>query len=192
VAVALIVLAALAVALVVASLGGKETVVSTSASTREGSSPSQSSTSLPAMTTSTAAASTKGATVYNALLSGQTEIPPVSTSASGNLKLTVAADGSWVDYVLTVTNITDVTVARLRQGTAGTSGPTIFTLLDGLAGRGVHSGILAQGALSSAALKGPLQGKKLADLVALIRSGQVYLNVGTSTHTGGEIRGQVK
>ena len=34
--------------------------------------------------------------------------------------------------------------------------------------------------------------QQVADLVALIGSGKVYVNVGTSTHTNGALRGQVR
>jgi hypothetical protein len=39
---------------------------------------------------------------------------------------------------------------------------------------------------------GPLKGKTIADFVALIKAGSVYLNVGTTSHPSGEIRGQLK
>jgi hypothetical protein len=97
-----------------------------------------------------------------------------------------------VGYVLTVTNITDTTVAKLHEGKAGASGPTINTIYGGPGKSGVYSGVLAEGTFTAADLEGPLQGKRVADLVALIESGQVYLNVGTSKHIQGEIRGQVE
>jgi hypothetical protein len=39
---------------------------------------------------------------------------------------------------------------------------------------------------------GPLWGETIADFVALIKAGSVYLNVGTTSHPSGEIRGQLK
>ena len=37
-----------------------------------------------------------------------------------------------------------------------------------------------------------LKGKTIADFVALVKAGSLYLNVGTSSHPLGEIRGQLK
>ena len=182
---------AVVVALVVISLGDKETAGSTTTSTSPASTPSTTSSVAPT-TTAAAAAAANGAATYSAPLSGEQEIPPVSTSASGTLELTVAEDGASVGYVLNVTNITDATVAKLHEGKAGASGPTIITLYGGPGKSGVYSGALAEGTFTAADLEGPLQGKKVADLVALVESGQVYLNVGTSKHIQGEIRGQVE
>jgi CHRD domain len=191
--IAVILLAVVVVALALILPGGKKTAGPTSTSTRQAPSSSTTSTSLPATTTaSTARGPANGALTYSALLSGKNETPALSTSAGGTLKLTVAADGSSVHYLLSVSKITDITVARLHEGKAGTSGATILTLYGGPIRRGVFSGVLAQGSFTAANLQGPLKGKKVADLVALIKSGKVYLNAGTSTHPGGEIRGQIK
>jgi CHRD domain len=37
-----------------------------------------------------------------------------------------------------------------------------------------------------------LRGETIADFVALVKAGSVYLNVGTSAHPLGEIRGQLE
>ena len=140
----------------------------------------------------TTADPTNGLPTYNATLTGAEETPAVSTSATGNLALTVAADGSSVDYVLTVSNITSVTVARLHEGNAGSAGPTIFTIYHGPTKTGSFSGTLAQGSYTAADLLGPLAGKTVTDLVTLIKAGSVYLNVGSSANIHGEIRGQLK
>lgn len=191
--IAVILVAAVVVALALILPGGKNTAGPTSTSTRQALSSSTTSTSLPATaTTSTAGGPAKGVQSYSALLSGKNETPALSTSAGGTLKLTVAADGSSVHYLLSVSKITDVTIARLHEGKAGTSGATILTLYGGPIRSGVFGGVLAQGSFTAADLQGPLKGKKVADLVALIKSGKVYLNAGTSRHPGGEIRGQIR
>ena len=56
----------------------------------------------------------------------------------------------------------------------------------------MFSGVLTQGSSTSAQLLGPLKGKTIANLVALIKAGSVYLNVGTSGHPLGELRGQLQ
>jgi hypothetical protein len=133
-----------------------------------------------------------GASVFSASLSGQNETPVVVTSASGSFTLSVAADGSSVHYRLSVSDTSKITLARLHQGKAGKSGTTILTIYGGPPRSDVFSGVLTEGSFSAAQLLGPLRGKTIADFVAVINTGSVYLNVGTSGHPSGEIRGQLK
>jgi hypothetical protein len=58
--------------------------------------------------------------------------------------------------------------------------------------KGKFTGVLAQGTITAANLMGPLQGKTLEDLVSVIKAGDAYVNVHTTAHPGGEIRGQLK
>jgi hypothetical protein len=104
----------------------------------------------------------------------------------------VPADGSSVHYVLTVSNITNLTLARLHEGKAGATGTTILTLYGGPTRSDVFSGVVTQGSFTAAQLGGSLRGKTVADFIALVKAGSVYLNVGTSSHPLGEIRGQLK
>jgi outer membrane lipoprotein-sorting protein len=145
-------------------------------------------------TTLTASSSTTVAEVltFSATLSGKNEVPAVTTSASGTLTLTVDSSDSSVAYVLTLKKLSNVTAARLHAGAAGTTGSTLLTLFSGPAKKGVFSGVLAQGSFTANDLGGTLKGKTVDDLVALIKSGKVYLNVGTSTHKSGAIRGQLR
>jgi outer membrane lipoprotein-sorting protein len=124
-------------------------------------------------------------------LTGANEVPAVKTSATGTLTLTVSADGSAVDYVITLKKLSNVTVARLRQGEPGASTGVLVTLYDGPTKSGVFSGTLVEGSFTDADLEGPLKGKTIADFVDLVESGKVYLNVGNSSHKSGAICGTV-
>jgi hypothetical protein len=199
VAAVVIVLAAASVALAFTLPGYLRTAGSTSTSSGEASSSSTTSTLLPSSTTlrksSTTRATTStttAASTYRAVLSGNSQVPSVNTPASGTLTLTVAANGSSVHYDLRVSDITDLTVARLHEGGAGANGITIITLYGGPSRKGGFSGVLTQGSFTASQFVGPLKGKTIADFVALIKSGKVYLNVGTSAHIAGEIRGQLE
>jgi hypothetical protein len=199
VAAVVIVLAAASVALAFTLPGYLKTAGSTSTSSGEASSSSTTGTLLAGSTTlrknSTTLATTSttaASSTYSAALSGTSEVPSVATSASGSLTLTVAANGSSVHYDLRVSGITDLTVARLHEGGAGATGTTIITLYGGPTRTGLFSGILTQGSFTASQFVGPLKGKTIADFVALMKSGKVYLNVGTSAHITGEIRGQLK
>jgi outer membrane lipoprotein-sorting protein len=143
-------------------------------------------TSLVQQSTSTTAGV---ALVYTALLKGANEVPAVKTSATGTLTLTVAPDGSSVEYVLTIKKLTNITVARLREGKPGASAGALVSLYDGPTKSGAFTGTLAKGTITAKDLGGPLKGKTIADLVDLIESGQVFLNVGNSSYKGGAICG---
>jgi hypothetical protein len=97
-----------------------------------------------------------------------------------------------VRYVFSVSNLADLTLARLHEGKAGATGVTLLTIYGGPTRSDVFTGVVTQGSFTAAKLEGALKGKTIADFVALIKAGSVYLNVGTSSHPGGEIRGQLK
>jgi hypothetical protein len=140
-------------------------------------------------TTSTTAE--PGPMTFTAQLTGDEQIPPVETDASGTLTLTISEDGTTVDYVLRVEDLVGVTLARLRLGQSGETGEAIITLYDGPRD-GSFTGTLAEGSFTADDLEGPLEGQTIEDLVRLILADSIYLNVGTDAHKSGEIRGQLE
>lgn len=128
--------------------------------------------------------------VFVAELNGANQVPPVVTNAKGTLTLTVQPNGT-VDYVITIKKLTNITVARLRGGKPGASTGVIVTLYDGPTKTGAFTGVLSEGSFTVKNLSGPLKGKTLADLVSLIESGNVFLNIGNSSHKSGAIAGQL-
>lgn len=196
-----LVVAVIVILLFVFVLGGKTASTATTSPSSVTDLAVTTTTKPPATTTSSTTTSTTILTTttavdvtptYVAQLSGAQAIPAVSTSASGTLTLTAAADGQSVDYVFEVSSLTDLTIARLRAGAAGATGDEIFTIYPGPNLAGAFSGVVAEGSFTATQLLGPLQGKTIADLEALIEAGSVYLNVGTVSNTGGEIRGQLE
>jgi hypothetical protein len=150
-------------------------------------------TTTSASTTTTALSTTTvPVRAYVAQLSGANAVPSVSSSAGGSLTLTLSPDGSSADYVLEVSELEDVTVARMREGAAGEIGEEILTLYGGPTLDGDFTGVLAEGSFAADDLLGPLEGKTIADLVALIEAGSVYVNVGSTANPRGEIRGQLE
>ncbi len=166
-------------------------VAPSSTSTSPPSSSTTSTTSIAAATTSSTLGTTNTTVALGAALSGQSETPVVDTPATGTLTLAVAADGSSVRYILRVSNLANLTLARLHEGKAGETGSTILTIYGGPTMSDVFSGVVTQGSFTADHFVGPLRGKTVADFIALVRSGSVYLNVGTTKHPLGEIRGQV-
>lgn len=131
------------------------------------------------------------AIVFTAELNGANVVPPVTTNAKGTLTLTVQPDGLRVDYVITIKKLTNLTVARLREGKPGASTGVLITLYDGPTKSGAFTGVLAEGSFTAKDLGGSLKGKTIADLVTLIENGEVFLNVGNSSHKSGAICGQL-
>jgi CHRD domain len=107
-------------------------------------------------------------------LVGAQETPPVTTSASGDGTITIAADKSVSGNVKT--SGIDGTVAHIHVGAPGVAGPPIITLAKG-----------ADGTWSVPA------GSKLTDeQYASFKAGNLYVNVHSAAHAPGEIRGQLK
>jgi hypothetical protein len=153
---------------------------------------SQDTTTSSAKASTTTSAVTGTAKTFKATLKGSNEVPAITTSATGTLTLTVDAKGTAVQFTLAVSKLSGAAVARLHEGAAGATGSTIFTLYAGPTKTGAFTGTLVKGSFTSKGLVGPLKGKTIADLVALIKSGKVYINIGTTKNSSGEIRGQLK
>jgi hypothetical protein len=127
---------------------------------------------------------------FNSKLTGQSEVPPKTTEATGTAFFFY--DGKSMHYEVDVTNINNVTLAHIHQGKTGINGPVVVVLLNSEPKPlGMVHGPLAQGNFTAADLKGPLAGKQLFDLVNMIKNGDAYVNVHTTQNPGGEIRGQL-
>lgn len=131
-------------------------------------------------------------TTYTAQLSGANEVPAVDTRARGATILQLNADGTELKYRLIASNIDDVRMAHIHVGAAGVNGPVVAWLYGPSAESGAQNGVLATGTITAEDLVGPLAGRSLDDLVALLESGDAYVNVHTVAYPGGEIRGQVR
>lgn len=173
------------------------TTKSTTTTTLAATSTSATTTSSTAVITSTTGTSAPtGVTAvpgktYTAELSGKDVVPPVNTAATGSATFTVDATGTRMNFVLSVSNITDVIASRVHVGKAGSNGPGVLILYPGPTISGAFTGNVSGGTFTASALVGQLTGKTIADFVALITSGQAYVNVGTIETPGGEIRGQI-
>ena len=129
---------------------------------------------------------------FQAKLTGNDEVPSVKTKATGNVKFKLSSDGKELSYKLYVKNIENATAAHIHRGLKGNSGPPVANLFTGPKKEGNFSGDLSEGTITAKDLSGDLMEKSLDDLVKLIKSGDIYVNVHTGANPGGEIRGQVK
>ncbi len=107
-------------------------------------------------------------------LSGAEEVPPVQTAASGSGTITVGDDMS-VKGSVTTSGVA-ATAAHIHMGAPGKNGPVIVPLTKS----GDSSWVVGAGA-------------KLTDeQMKAFKAGDLYVNVHSAAHPGGEIRGQLK
>jgi hypothetical protein len=107
-------------------------------------------------------------------LTGAEETPPVTTSATGQGKISISKDHTVTGSIKT-TGI-DGMAAHIHVGAPGQSGPPIITLTKGADGTWTVP-----------------EGSKLTDeQFASFTSGNLYVNVHSADHRSGEIRAQLK
>jgi hypothetical protein len=132
---------------------------------------------------------------FTAHLTGDEEVPPVETDATGQTVFQLSRDGTEISYRLIVANIENVTQAHIHLGPAGVNGPVVVWLYpEGPPAQlipGRFSGVLATGTITADDLVGPLAGMSLSDLLAAMQAGNTYVNVHTSQFPAGEVRGQI-
>lgn len=107
-------------------------------------------------------------------LTGDAEVPPVTTSATGSGTIAISEDKS-VSGSVTTKGVTGV-AAHIHQAAAGKNGPPIIALEKS-----------AEGTWSVP------KGSKLTDeQYKAYKAGELYLNVHSAENKGGEIRAQLK
>lgn len=106
-------------------------------------------------------------------LGGGQEVPPVVVDGAGSGTITVASDGA-VSGSVTTRNVAGI-AAHIHQGEIGKNGPVIIPLQK-----------------TAADTWSVPKGAKLNDMqMAAFKRGDLYVNVHTARHRGGEVRGQI-
>jgi hypothetical protein len=106
-------------------------------------------------------------------LSGDQEVPPVKTLAAGNGTIVISSDKS-VSGSITTTGI-NATAAHIHEAAAGKNGPVLVPLTK-----------------TSDSTWSVAPGAKLIDAqYASYLAGNLYVNVHSTAHKGGEIRAQL-
>jgi CHRD domain-containing protein len=124
-------------------------------------------------------------------LEGSQEVGPVVTDAFGEFDIKSKRDGT-LEFELEVGHIADVTAAHLHFGVTGVNGPVLVTLFAGLVSvPGDEDKRIAGGTITDADLTGANGIDSIAELVAAVLSGDVYVNVHTLANPTGELRGQL-
>jgi CHRD domain len=129
---------------------------------------------------------------FSATLSGNNEVPPVNTKATGSATYRTAANETVIKYKVNITGFSDATGAHIHLGKAGANGDVIVDLLKDSKKNPTKIGMAIRGNITDSDLTGPMQGKTLSDLISEIDNGNTYTNVHTASHPDGEIRGQIE
>jgi hypothetical protein len=107
-------------------------------------------------------------------LTGDQEVPPVTTQAKGTGTVVIGDDGA-VSGVVTTAGVAG-TAAHIHQAAAGKNGPVIVPM--------VKSG--------DTGWTFPPGAKLTPDQMNALKAGDLYVNVHSAANPGGEIRGQLK
>lgn len=129
--------------------------------------------------------------VFVATLSGANERPnPVTTTATGTATVTVS--GATASYVVTYVGINGTPTGshiHAPGSAAQTAGVIVdFPRTTATAGTGTLTGSFTAADIRAPSGQAPMS---MDSLVALMRTGNAYVNVHTSVNAGGEIRGQL-
>jgi hypothetical protein len=111
---------------------------------------------------------------FKASLSGAAEVPPVTSTATGNAVVTFDTATKQITYTVTYSGLSgDATAAHIHCGAAA----------------GANAGV----AVPFPSTKSPISGTAtLTDAQAAdLEAGKCYVNVHTAANKGGEIRGQL-
>jgi hypothetical protein len=106
-------------------------------------------------------------------LTGAQEVPPVDTKATGTSSIMIAADGS-VSGSVSAPGVPGI-MAHIHLAAAGKNGPVIVPL------------VKSDGDVWAV----PAGAKLTAEQLKSYQAGDLYVNVHTEAHKGGEIRAQL-
>ncbi|QUD89532.1 CHRD domain-containing protein [Phenylobacterium montanum] len=111
---------------------------------------------------------------FNTALKGSNEVPPNTTTGTGEVKAVLDTSQRVLTYTITYSGLTSPVVAAHFHGPAapGVNAPPIITITD---------------------LKSPITGtaKLTAHQEEELQAGKWYFNIHTAQNKGGEIRGQL-
>jgi len=117
---------------------------------------------------------------FTAKLDGAQENPPVSTTAMGTGTFILNSTGTELAYQITYNGLTGTFAqAHFHNAATGTNGGIVRNL--------TFTGNTSSGVWRSSDATQPLTEALVKELL----SGKIYVNIHSSTNTGGEIRGQV-
>jgi hypothetical protein len=124
---------------------------------------------------------------FDAMLTGDQEVPSVVPEGSGRGRVVLSADRASLRFALTVSEIEaeDIEQAHIHVAPAGENGPVAFFLADGA----FTSPLLGTLTVSDFIPTAPAP--TYTDFLDALLAGGTYMNVHTEAHPDGEVRGQL-
>ena len=136
---------------------------------------------------------------HKADLLGFEEVPAVSSTGTGELRMKINEDDQTIDFELSYENLegTTTAAAHIHIGQKSVNGGVVAFFCGG-GGRppctptsGTFTGTITPADITAVTAQGIAAGE-WDEVVRAMRAGAIYANVHTNKHPGGEIRGQVK
>ncbi|HEU4383584.1 MAG TPA: CHRD domain-containing protein [Anaeromyxobacteraceae bacterium] len=129
-------------------------------------------------------------------LSGYSEVPAVSSTGAGQFTARLSNDGSAIDYELSYAGLEGtVAAAHIHIGQTDVSGGVMAFLCGGGGKPACPQEGTVTGTITAIDVVGPaaqgIAAGEFAEMLQAIDAGVTYVNVHSSKHPGGEIRGQV-
>lgn len=124
-------------------------------------------------------------------LTGDQEVPPVTTETTGRAKFKVRGDT--LMFRMQLRNAEDVfgaAGAHIHCAPAGVNGPVVAFLAGAVPG-GLDGRVRVEGVLTDANIVNDACGADIAALVESMRDGDAYVNVHSSVYPAGVVRGQI-
>ena len=119
---------------------------------------------------------TAKAEMFSAYLEGRQEVPPVTTSATGYARVFLDEAAGTITYTVVFNGLSSAqTASHIHTGAIGVAGPVTINF-------GAVGG--TSGTITGTAAITPAQ-------IATLRAHGMYVNVHSTTNSGGEIRGQL-
>ena len=143
---------------------------------------------------------------FIATLSGKEVVPPVKTTGTGEAHFVISNNSIY--YQINVLNAGKIISVQIHGGAVGTNGDVLVTLFkskdngtnsiknipkisDNSSITQRSSSFSANGNFDGSDLIGSLNGKTVKDIVLVMHSDEMYVNVITESHPDGELRGQI-
>ena len=137
---------------------------------------------------------------HKANLLGFEEVPAVSSTGTGELRMKIDEANQIIEYELSYENLEGTTTgaAHIHLGQEAANGGVVAFFCGGAgkppctATSGTFTGTIGVADIVAAASAQGIAAGEWDEVVRAMRAGKIYANVHTNKHPGGEIRGQVK
>jgi hypothetical protein len=130
--------------------------------------------------------------LFKAILTGASEVPPVTTETTGKAFLLLNKDETQIEIQLFVSSGTRITQSHIHCGVAGVNGPVVVFLAGNHpGGLDVDGKWVSNATIKDSSIVNTSCGATVAALAASMRAGNAYVNVHSVANPPGEVRGQI-